>query len=304
MQRFGIGWSGGFDKILSTLWLSVVKPVLEILAFPICDSVESLPRIIWCPTGPLSFLPIHAAGLYDTTESGNKLSDFAISSYTTTLSALLDKPSTATPSPEFCGLLAVSQPNTPGLSTLPSTKQEIEQIKKHVDADKFVWLDGSAATKQTVLDQMVSINWLHLACHAVQHPEPPKSAFWLEDGGLEIGDIISTSHAHAEFAFLSACQTATGDDKLSEEAVHLAAALQLAGYRSVIATMWSIRDEDAPTVADEVYKHLMHGKVPDSTKAAAALHHATMRLQSETRPPGVLDDAWFLRWVPFIHIGV
>ncbi|TFY65204.1 hypothetical protein EVG20_g5680 [Dentipellis fragilis] len=301
--RAGLGWTGGFDKILSILWNGLVKPVLDALEFKVPDKEEPLPRIIWCPTGPFSFLPIHTAGLYNTTEPGNKLSDFAISFYTTTVSALLDTPSTGAASSEFRGLLAVSQPNTPGLSTLPSTKQEIKQIKKHVDSDKFVWLDGSAAMKQTIRDQMASSNWLHLTCHAVQHPEPLKSAFWLEDGGLEIGDVISTSHNHAKFAFLSACQTTTRDEKLSEEAVHLAVALQLAGYQSIVATMWSILDEDAPSVADEVYKHLLCDKVPDSTQAAAALHHAMLRLQDETRP-AKLDDVWFHRWVPFIHIGV
>ncbi|CAE6487268.1 unnamed protein product [Rhizoctonia solani] len=43
-------------------------------------------------------------------------------------------------------------------------------------------------------------------------------------------------------AFLSACQTATGDTNLPDEAVHLASGMLMAGYPSVIATMWSVMD--------------------------------------------------------------
>jgi len=69
------------------------------------------------------------------------------------------------------------------------------------------------------------------------------------------------------------------------------------GYRSVIATMWSIRDKDAPVVADEVYRHLLSVEQPDSTQAAGVLHHAVARLRKES------PEISFLFWVPFIHIG-
>ena len=43
-----------------------------------------------------------------------------------------------------------------------------------------------------------------------------------------------------DLANLSACQTARGDLRLLDEALHLAGALHLVGYRHVLATMWSI----------------------------------------------------------------
>jgi hypothetical protein len=45
----------------------------------------------------------------------------------------------------------------------------------------------------------------------------------LHDGGLELSEIIKMKLVGADLAYLSACQTSTGDEKLSEEAVHLAA---------------------------------------------------------------------------------
>ena len=41
----------------------------------------------------------------------------------------------------------------------------------------------------------------------------------------------------ADLAYLSACQTSTSNEKLSEEAVHLAAGMMAAGYHGDVATM-------------------------------------------------------------------
>jgi CHAT domain-containing protein len=179
----------------------------------------------------------------------------------------------------------------------------VTQIQQHA-LDKFVIypLEGSVASVKNVVEGMESHSWVHLACHAVQNSaEPTKSAFCLHDGRLELSTIITKQFPHADFAFLSACQTATGDEKLSEEAVHLAAGLLLAGYRGVIATMWSIKDDDAPMIADRVYSELFSDTEPDSTKAALALHHAVKHLREVK---GDKNDSAFLSWVPFIHVGV
>ena len=52
-----------------------------------------MPRIWWCATGPLAFLPIHAAGIYatSTSKAGPTLSDFAISSYIPNVRALTER---------------------------------------------------------------------------------------------------------------------------------------------------------------------------------------------------------------------
>jgi CHAT domain-containing protein len=132
----------------------------------------------------------------------------------------------------------------------------------------------------------------------VQRPdEPTKSALLLQDGPLTLEEIIKLDLPNAEFAFLSACQTTTGDEKLSEEAVHIAGGMLLAGYRGVVATMWSIRDDLAPEVADEFYAHIMQdGKAPDATKAAEALHISVQKLRKK---PGVP----LIAWIPFVHLG-
>ncbi|KAG8796567.1 hypothetical protein FRC12_019074 [Ceratobasidium sp. 428] len=104
--------------------------------------------------------------------------------------------------------------------------------------------------------------------------------------------------ANAHLAFLSACQTATGDMVLSDEAIHLAAGMLMAGYRTVIATMWPIGDQDASIVAEKFYEYMLKDGIPDSKKAARALHHAVGVLREQV---GV---AAYRRWAPFIHMGI
>jgi CHAT domain-containing protein len=114
--------------------------------------------------------------------------------------------------------------------------------------------------------------------------------------------IIQLSLPHADLAFLSACQTATGDEQLEEESVHLAAGMLLAGYRGVIATMWSIMNNDAPRVAADVYEYLFKVSPPNPSRAAEALHLAVRNLREGTDADGKKRS--FFRWVPFIHLGV
>jgi CHAT domain-containing protein len=128
--------------------------------------------------------------------------------------------------------------------------------------------------------------------------EPTKSALILEDGHLTLEEIIKLDLPKAEFAFLSACQTTTGDEKLSEEAVHIAGGMLLAGYRGVVATMWSIQDELAPEVADEFYAHIMQDvQRPDSRRSAEALHYSVQKLRKKRDVP-------LIDWIPFVHLGV
>jgi CHAT domain-containing protein len=179
------------------------------------------------------------------------------------------------------------------------TKLELDYIQSHLTSHEHIVLEGKEGTKKRVTQDMEDCTWLHLACHGVQRPdEPTKSALILEDGHLTLEEIIKLKLPNAEFAFLSACQTTTGDENLSEEAVHLAGGMLLAGYRGVVATMWSIQDSLAPEVTNEFYGHIIQDEErPDSRKAAEALH---MSVQKIRQKEGVkLTD-----WIPFVHVGI
>ncbi|KAG8749626.1 hypothetical protein FRC12_013330 [Ceratobasidium sp. 428] len=282
-------------EILSMLWADLVQPVLDALGYTNKPPPSQLPHITWCLTGPLTSLPVHAAGDYGKPDCA--LFDYAISSYTPNLSSLLVPPADLSRS---TGMVAVSQKSTSGMETLPGTQPELDQIcLRTKDTMPFTRIDGDQATPSAVLTAMERHSWVHLACHASQNPKKPTaSAFHLHGGPLDLAAITRKQLKHADLAFLSACQTATGDHDLPEEAVHLAAGMIVAGYRRVIATMWSINDEDAPLIADKFYAYMLDDTIPDVNKAAKALHFAVECLRNEV---GVKE---FVRWVPYIHIGL
>ncbi|KIJ63459.1 hypothetical protein HYDPIDRAFT_112868 [Hydnomerulius pinastri MD-312] len=290
-----------FERILSQLWFRVVKPVLTALGMVVPASGE-LPRIFWCPTGPFTFLPIHAAGHYSDTHLGPKVFDYAISSYTPTLSALIPPGKGAVQGNP--GLLVVAQQSAMGNIPLPGASEELSRITARVKAVggfPISSLEESGATVTNVLERMKELSWVHFACHGVQDAgSPTDSGLLLADGRLKLSDIIKLSRPHKGLAFLSACQTATGAAQLPEEAVHIAAGMLLAGYGGVIATMWSIMDRDAPDVADHVYAYLCRDQTEaaDYRDAARALHHAVQNLRERKGRKS------YLTWVPFIHVGL
>jgi CHAT domain-containing protein len=220
-----------------------------------------------------------------------------VSSYAPTLTALIDASHPQGQATRQMKLLAVALPLESGL---PCVEKEIDILEKHAWAQghTFSKLIESNATVQNVLEGMKESNWVHFACHGVQGiSDPIKSALLLANKAhLTLLDVTKLSLPHAELAYLSACQTATGVENLSEEAVHLTAGMLSAGYRGVIGTMWSIMDNDAPTVADAVYAHLLKESGPDVTQAAFALHEAVKKLCNVEKS--------FFSWVPYIHVGI
>ncbi|KAF7358268.1 hypothetical protein MVEN_00875900 [Mycena venus] len=290
-----------FSVILSELWVKIVQPVLNGIAITTPVS-RDLGRIWWCPTGPLAFLPIHAAGLYGGNQAvGSKLSNFLISSYMPSLTALIQGFCTRSESQANLQLLAVSQPSANGQRYIPGTQEEIKSIKQHAkDKISVLQWDGNMATIANVQEGMKYSRWVHFAHHGVQSTSPTESALLLAGSSrLTLSNIIELSLPNADLAFLSACQTATGSKQLQDESVHLAAGMLLAGYRGVIGTMWSIMDNDAPLVAGDAYAHLLEVSPPDPTRAAEALHLAVQKLREQ---PG--GEKSFLHWVPFINFGV
>ncbi|KAF9062589.1 CHAT domain-containing protein [Rhodocollybia butyracea] len=280
--------------ILASLWFTIVHPVIETLGLQRSDSP---PRIWWCPTGPFAFLPIHAAGIYDF--SGNsqvETSDYMISSYTPTLSPLLAHASQLNDSFK---MLAIVEP-----SGLDYTLEELTRIRKWVLPKHLIALrvpESPAATVEDVLSHISKASIAHFACHGTQNNEKPlESALQVLPGDdVQISKIMGL-HLNASLAFLSACETATGDRKVPDETVHIAAAMLFAGFRSVVGTMWAIRDSDAPDVVDSVYRHLFKDgttQIPDTTEAALALHLAVKKMRKETK-------CSFEQWVPFIHLGL
>lgn len=236
------------QRILGWLWEHIAGPVLA--------EVAGAERIWWCPTGPLTLLPLHAAA---PPEAEGAL-DTVISSYTLSLTQLLRARSQARQSSGHRLAVGVPGDGDGYLSNVDSELASIGAVEKV--------LRGEAATAEAVLAELGRHAWVHFACHARQDlDQPAQGHLVLHDRPLPIAEIAELRLDTTELAFLSACESAASA-RLPDEAISLAGALQHAGYRHVIATLWSIPDR--PEIAAAFYRAL--DKHPGSP--AAAIHHA------------------------------
>jgi len=115
---------------------------------------------------------------------------------------------------------------------------------------------------------------VHLACHGLPNPQKPfESAFALRDGHFTIERIIGCDLKNPEFVYLSACHTTVGDEESPDEAIDLASAMQFAGFRSVIGTMWAVDDGETNKITSTFYRYMVDesGRL-DHTRAAFALN--------------------------------
>ena len=287
--------------VLDWLWDVIAEPVLTTLGHTSAPGTgDPWPRVWWCPTGPLTVMPIHAAGQYPRFRTAaaiiiNCVSEHVISSYAPTLTALArSRARVSAPVRQ----LTIGMPTTPGHSPLPAVPAELKVLARYFPPDEVNHqLAGSQATCAAVLGAIPTHSWVHLACHASQQQiDPTRSGFALWDAAMTIADLAKEPSDSRDLAFLSACQTVTGSARHLDEAIHLAAVMQFLGYRHVIATMWTIADSPAPYVADAVYSALIVGGEADSYRTAEALHRAICALRNAepTNP---------LIWAPYIHLG-
>jgi tetratricopeptide (TPR) repeat protein len=309
----GMGNDNAVFDVLAWAWHSIADPVLTAIGRTHSpdETIENWPRIWWCPTGPATVLPLHAAGLHprstaeyravgDAEAIAQSVAGRVVSSYVQTLTAMVR--ARGLTASEQVRLLAVGVPDAPGYipgaSSLPGVQSEFAMVARHWPAPgRATVLLGTDATRNTVVAALPSHSWVHISSHGVQDlSDASLSAFLLDDQPLTLADISTLNLHEIDLAYLAACQTAAGDLKLLDEALHLAGALQLVGYRHVLATMWSISDAAAPILADIIYGHLHGPDGPRADRAPYALHNAVAHLRRKYPVQPLL-------WAPYIHLG-
>ncbi|KAF9069369.1 CHAT domain-containing protein [Rhodocollybia butyracea] len=238
---------------------ATLKDLWDLLVSPVVTKLRELhipekSRIFWCPTSILSTLPLHAAGPIS---PGTKefLPDLYISSYTPTLTALIDAFNATNSFLQLPSLLVAGQYD----GSLQNTKDEVNEVAQYKKCITVTSLEEASATKNAVAKALVDHDWLHIASHGTLVPKEPFSSYFslAEGSHFTLLDIIRLNLPNATFAFLSACHTAEqSQGSVHNEVLHLAAAMQFSGFRSVVGTMWEMADIDGPEVAKDFYSYL------------------------------------------------
>ncbi|GAA3084118.1 hypothetical protein GCM10017562_62230 [Streptomyces roseofulvus] len=304
---------------LHWLWETVAAPVFAALALPgrTGESGDGeLPRLWWCPSGPLAVLPLHAAVPRPVAGSARAgVGERVVSSYTPTLRSLISaRKARELRRNSGIGnqggkrgdrdrLLLVSAGGRVGHQALPATARFRDYLMGLLPEDVLTTLHGTQASAGNVKRALGRHSRVHFDCHGRQDPvSPERTGLVLHDQDLTIADLAEVRASRPEFAFLAACSTAAPDRMDLDEMISVTSVLHYRGYQSVIGTMSPVLDTTTERVARAVYGRLTESRLevwpmtpPGSV--ATVLHDAVSReRQRRPRHPSA--------WVPFIHVGV
>jgi CHAT domain-containing protein len=183
-----------------------------------------------------------------------------------------------------------------GFAALPAVESEVKKISQSVSSNLLL---NQQFTSKALGDRVKSGNAgiVHLATHG-QFSSRLEDTFLLTwDGQVnvkELSELLKNrsgdSSKAIELLVLSACDTATGDDRA---VLGLAGLAVKSGARSTIATLWPVKDKAAEMLMTRLYEQL---KQPNMTKAEA-LRQAQISLIRQTD----FRDPFF--WSTFVLVG-
>ncbi|HEY2063722.1 MAG TPA: CHAT domain-containing protein, partial [Amycolatopsis sp.] len=287
-------------EILAWIWENITEPVLRRLEYTEPPAPgKPWPRVWWCPVGVVTMLPLHAAGRHGSAEGTDSLLDRVVSSYTPSIRALAYA---RRPGPETTSALVVSVPEAPESPPLTGAAEEADLFREFIPTATIRPAADAPVRRENVVELLREHGIVHFACHGYADlNNPSASRLLLPDhttDPLTLHAITRLKLNGAQLAYLSACSTTETNQEQADEATHLTAAFQLAGYRNVVGTLWPINDQAALKAARAFYEALTAGgtKPPDPDDAALALHHAvrTMRTGKPALPS---------RWAAYLHSG-
>ena len=181
-------------------------------------------------------------------------------------------------------------------SELPAVVGEVEEISQLIPSFQLLNAQLTRTTLTTRLSER-SVNIVHLATHGQFSSEFDDTFFLIWDDVININELSEilrnreTSQGVAiELLTLSACETATSDDRA---VLGLAGLAVRSGARSTIATLWPIRDNVAKQLMTAFYRYLTQ---PGTSKAEALRQAQLDILHSD-----YFADPFF--WSAYVLIG-
>ncbi|WP_432573036.1 CHAT domain-containing protein [Kineococcus sp. SYSU DK005] len=292
------------EEVLEWLWINLAEPVMAKLEERV--GVQPDTHVYWCLSGLLSRLPIHAAGLrQNSSGSRSSVASRCVSSCVTSFSTwqrarALQRQDTFHLKNDEATLAVIAMPSTPGANDLPGVHDEVRSLRNLFRGNVEVHLDP-VPMKQTAADVLDHYPLVHFACHGFTDTSNPSESLLLlgdwKENPLTVTEIARMQASSPANVFLSACSTAKSDSNLPDESLHIAAAMQVAGFPSVVGTLWEVDDDASALLASEFYSALLESSGESrSANPARALHSALAELKKYYRRyPSI--------WCAYTHYG-
>ena len=210
-----------------------------------------------------------------------------------------------------------------GVSPLPGTEKEVQQIQSLLKANK--WRETTllnADAKEEILKDMLKPNVLHIATHGffqgdvdgeIKYNTNPlyRSGILLsgaaetleskadlrgniqmgkEDGILTAFEALNLNIDNTDLVVLSACETGLGEIRNGEGVFGLQRAFKLAGARTILMSLWKVNDQTTQELMVSFYENWLGGM-----SKRAAFDKAQTQLKTKYPHP--------YYWGAFVLIG-
>jgi len=165
---------------------------------------------------------------------------------------------------------------------LPHTRREVEAIAALYPGGTARTFLGTEATEEAAKSVGAEPRILHFATHGhLDDRFPLNSALVLslpqeleegqDNGLLQVWEVFERVRLDADLVVLSACASALGQELAGEGLIGLTRAFQYAGARSVLASLWNVRDRATSELMVRFYRHLRQGRSKDEALRAAQI---------------------------------
>jgi CHAT domain-containing protein len=189
-------------------------------------------------------------------------------------------------------------------AALVNVPKELDQIKQTFPASQK--LLNQEFTVKTIQKQLKSnFPVIHLATHGLFSSNPLKNFIITGDGKSisikELSALLREPGTAIELLVLSACETATGDERA---VLGLAGMAVRSGARSTLATLWPVGDASTAKFMGEFYQDLKKpgGKQADALKNAQLSLLESLKLNPPFQELQNLPPHPYY-WAPYVLVG-
>ena len=266
-----------YDWLIKPAEADLAKNKIETLAFVLDGNLRNIPM----------------SALYD----GNQ---YAIEKYNIALTPGLQLlPSPGLETGKLKAVIAGVSESNQGFDALPGVKEEVTQISAQLSSELLLNDSFTSANLQNQLQQ-TNAPIVHLATHGQFGSTPEDTFITTWDDRIQVNELEnllrdreSSRVTPIELMVLSACQTATGDERA---ALGMAGMAVRSGARSTLATLWSVKDESTTRLIDKFYQELVLSRSGAANKAEALRQAQLTLIKSEE-----FNHPFY--WSPFVLVG-
>jgi CHAT domain-containing protein/Tfp pilus assembly protein PilF len=314
-------YSQDFRDSLNHLYTTSAYQLYEKLILPVKAHIPDGSELIVVPDGVLGYVPFDAllTTQVDNVENPRgypyllKDHQTSIAYSATLLMEMQNKKHVKAPNKTFLAMAPIFEENNADsfllasrfidmsdsrnrLSALSFNIPEVTNLQKLVGGDI---LTNADATEEAFRNAAPDYKILHLSTHGKANDKAGDYSFL---AFYELKDSIENEwlynrelydlELNADMVVLSACETGIGELQRGEGIISLARGFSYAGAKSIITSLWSVDDAEAPVLMNSFYTYLKDGLSKDAALRQAKLDY----IQTSTKPAPYY-------WATFIPIG-